>query len=102
MWPAAGVVTLAGKGIEPRDVGHMRRREGTDRTDQKLGRDALAGAGLEPPALCLFVIAGVAHPGFELDVAAQVEPVGDVLQIGQHRGLIGLGLGPVPLPHEFF
>jgi hypothetical protein len=44
--------------------------------------------------------AAVLHPGFELDVAAQVESVGDVLEVGEHGGLVGLGLGPVPLFHE--
>jgi hypothetical protein len=98
--PAAGVVALAGEGVEPRDVGRVRRREGADRADQKLGRDARARAGPDRPALRRLVVAGVAHPGLELNVAAQGEPVGDVLEISEHRRLIRLGLGPVPLPHE--
>jgi len=61
---------------------------------------AHAGAGLHRPTLRRFVVAGVLHPGLELDVAAEVETIGDVLEVGEHGGLLGLGLGPVPLVHE--
>ena len=49
--PAAGVVTLASEIVESGEVGLVRRREGADRADQELGRDVLAGAGLDRPAL---------------------------------------------------
>jgi len=100
MRPAAGVVALAREVIDAGDVGHVRRREGAHRTDQELGGGAHAGAGLHRPALRRFVVAGVLHPGLELDVAAEVEPIGDMFEVGQHGGLLGLGLVPVPLLHE--
>ena len=100
--PAAGVVALTGKIVESREVGFVGRREGADCADQKLSRDTLASAGLNCPALYRFVITGVAYPGLKLDVAAQVEPVGDVLKVVQYLLLAWLGLGPVPLPHQLF
>ena len=37
------------------------------------------------------------HAGRELDVAAQVEAVGDVVDVAQDLGLRGVALGPLPL-----
>ena len=35
-----------------------------------------------------------------VDVAAQVEPLGDVLQVGEDLVLLGVTLAPRPLLHE--
>ena len=100
--PAAGVVALASEIVEPGEVGLVRRREGADGADQKLRRNALAGAGLDRPALRRFVVMRVAHPGLKLDVPAPVKPIGDMLEVRQYLGLAWLGLGPVPLLHKLF
>ena len=39
---------------------------------------------------------GLGDPGLELDVAAQVEAVGDVIGVAQDLGLGGVALGPLP------
>src|SRR4051812_34185744 len=43
---------------------------------------------------------GIAYPRLKLDIAAEVEPVGNILQILEDRLLTRLCLGPVPLLHE--
>ena len=85
MGPAAGVVALAREVLIPGMSGVLASRE-HHRTDQELGGDAHAGAGLHRPLLRRFVVAGVLHPGLELDVAAEVEPISDVLEVGEHGG----------------
>ena len=41
------------------------------------------------------------HPSIELDVAAQIEPVGHVVEVGEDLGLAGVALAPLPLLLEF-
>ena len=102
MRPETRVVALSREVMNPRNFGFVRRRERTHRTDQEFRGGAVTGAGLHRPALRLFVVTGVFHPGFELDVAAEIKPVGNVFEVVEHSGLLGLRLGPIPLLHQFF
>src|SRR5690606_3064246 len=53
------------------------------------GGDGPAGGGL--------VVDGGDHLGVQLDVPAQVEAVGHVVEVAQDLGLGGVALGPLPL-----
>ena len=64
---------------------------------QELRRHPVAAVGVDVPALRRVVPGRGGHPGLELDVAAQVEPVGDVVHVAEDLGLGGVALGPGPL-----
>src|SRR5687767_10332541 len=94
------VVCVAGLAFERRDawyvVRHGRRREDADRGDQKPCRMAAAILQHDLPASCVLTIVSRGHTSVEVDVPAQVELVGDMVEIP-----LGLRLGSemfVPLP----
>lgn len=64
------------------------------------GRDHLAGVGGHEPPVARLVVVHRRDAGAELDVAAQREPVGDVVQVAQDLRLGGVPLGPLPLGEE--
>jgi hypothetical protein len=57
----------------------------------------LAVADFKDPVVLGFVEDGRMHTGVELDFAAQVEAVGDVVGVAQDLGLRRIPLGPNPL-----
>ena len=61
------------------------------------GGDRLAAVGGDVPAARGLVEDGGGDAGLELDVAAQVEAVGDVVEVAEQLRLGGVALGPVPL-----
>ena len=77
-------------GLGSRDAGdgrHRRCREHADGGDQEPCGVAPAVREGDVPAARVFLIVCGGHPALELDVAAQIELVGDVIQIA-----LGLGL----------
>ena len=61
---------------------------------------SLALFGAHAPAIGGLVVLRGGHAGVELDVALQVEPVGDEVQVAHDLGLAGIALGPFPLAHQ--
>ncbi|MEZ5504027.1 MAG: hypothetical protein R3E50_15740 [Halioglobus sp.] len=56
--------------------------------------------GFHGPKLRLFIPAGVIDAGAELDVAAQIEAVGNMIQVTLGFRLRGEALRPVPLRQQ--
>ncbi len=94
--PATGVDQLAGEGVPPFDVGKVGGREATGGHDDEPGGDRLAGVGGDPPPQPVLVEDRRFDPRLEGDVAAKIEPVGDVLGVPKDLGLGGVALGPLP------
>jgi hypothetical protein len=80
----------------PGKLGHRRGRQRSDGRDQeaRLGSETLGR--LDPPQVGRVVEDGGLHARIERDVAAQVELVGDELEVAQGFGLRREMLGPVP------
>ena len=70
--PAPGVINLAGKFVDARNVRPVGDKERPRRADQKLHGGLLAVVGFDGPALGAFIVAGIGHPGVELDVLPKV------------------------------
>ncbi|NYG44200.1 hypothetical protein GGD67_001636 [Bradyrhizobium sp. IAR9] len=64
--------------------------------DQKLGVDHVTPVGRDQPALCGFVEMGGFDDRPELDVLAQIEAVGDVVEPAFDFRLAGEFLAPAP------
>ena len=98
--PQAGVVGLALKILDALEFGHGRRGERAHGGDQK-PRPVVA-AILQPdiPAIAVFIEDRRGDPGGELDVAAQIELVGDIVEIALGLGLRREMLGPVPVVEQ--
>src|SRR5688572_13923375 len=87
--PVVGVTRLAFERSDTRYVvRHGRRREDADCGDQKPCRTAAAILQHDLPASCALTIVGSGYARVELNVPAQVERVGDMVEIP-----FGLGLG---------
>ena len=115
--PGAGVIDTACERVDPADVRQARHRERSACHDDEAGRDRatavarllplagllvecrlfLAGFGAQLPAAARRVEAHRPDARVEPDVAAQIEPVGDVLDVAQDLGLRRVFLGPDPL-----
>jgi hypothetical protein len=96
MWPVAGLVPFALEPIEPREGRRLRCREAARRHDREPRRDFVAAVRPNSPAGRRFVECGFGHAGRELDVAPQVEPVGDMVDVFQDFRLRRVALGPAP------
>ena len=96
MRPQAGVVPLALEVLDALEVGHARRREIARRHHAVARADLLAAIGLERPFAGLAVEQRRHDAGVELHVAAQVEAVGDVVDVFQDLGLGAVALRPLP------
>ena len=81
--PARSVAGLALEALYARDAGHGRRGKGADGGDQETCGEVAAVFQHDIPAPRRVAVVGGAHPGLELDVAAQVELVGDEVEITQ-------------------
>src|SRR5262245_1792898 len=94
------VVCVAGLAFERGDtwyvVRHGRRREDADCGDQKPCRTAAAILQRDLPASCVLAIVRSGDASVELYVPAQVEHVGDMVEIPLGLGLGSEMLAPVP------
>ena len=95
--PQPRVVRLAGEALEARDRRHSRDREAAGCHDQEGGGQGVAPVGCDVPAHGPLVEDGARDPRSELDVPAEVEPVGDVIQVPEDLGLRRVALAPGPL-----
>ncbi len=97
---ARGVAGEALEVLDARDLRHGRGGEGADGGDQEARAVRAAVLQREVPVARVLVPVGGGHPGVEGDVAAQVELVGDDVEIFQRLGLRREMLGPVPLVEQ--
>jgi hypothetical protein len=97
MRPMAGVVGLALKGVDAREFGHVGRREAAGSHDAMGSRHPLAIADFKNPAVVDLVKGRRMHPCVELNVAAQVKPICDMVDVTQDFRLRRVALGPNPL-----
>jgi hypothetical protein len=67
--------------VDAGNIRHRRRRENADGSDQKTRRIALAALQGDLPAVLFLVVMRGGNPAVELNIARQVELVGDIVQI---------------------
>ncbi len=96
MRPEARVVRAPFELVEPGEIGLLRRRQAARRHDAEARRDGLALLCPDDPAVARLVEHGLGHTGRQADVAAEIEPVGDMVDIFQDLGLGRIPLGPAP------
>jgi hypothetical protein len=90
--PVRGVQRQAPEHFGAREDRLVRRRQAADRRDQ-VGRGGLGAVrGPYGPPAGVLVVAGAGDPGIESEVVAQLQPVGDVLEILQDLGLSRIAL----------
>ena len=98
--PRAGVVALAGEGVDARELRGVRRGQTAHRGDQEAGRGGAAVRQPDVPAIAFRGVDGGDYPRVELDVPAQVHLVGDEFQVAEDLRLGGVALRPVPLAED--
>ena len=85
-----------GERVHALDARQRRRRQRADGGDQKTRAVPAAVLQRHVPAPRRLLVVGGGHTAAELDVAAQVELVGDVVEIAQRLRLAGEVLRPAP------
>jgi hypothetical protein len=95
--PVAGVVGVAPVGIESLEVGGVATRQAAGGHDTERSRVFPSVVGTNRPAIRLFVEAGQLDAGVELDVAAELETVCHVVDVGEDLGLGREPFAPFPL-----
>src|SRR4030095_7801276 len=96
MRPVTGVI---GRTLEVRQAGNLGRvgrGETAQCGDDETRDDAVASIRFDGPGMRSLVEGGLGDARLELDVAAQVEAVGDMVGVAQDLGLGGVALGPFP------
>src|SRR5277367_1906797 len=96
VWPLARVVPVALELPQAGNVGYVGGGEAADGSDEKLHNECLVVFRADAPAIGRLVVMRRRHPAVELNVALQVELVGDDIQISQNFGLAGIAFGPLP------
>ncbi|PAV67832.1 hypothetical protein WR25_02702 [Diploscapter pachys] len=94
--PACAVDDPADELVLPRIDGILGRRQLADRQDQLASVPFFAGIGDDVPAPRRLVEPRLDHAGRQADVSAQVEAVGDMVDIAEDFGLSGVALAPAP------
>ena len=97
MRPVTGVVPGAPEGLQPLDFGDVARGYAADAGDQVPGRYPVTLAGLDLPQVAVFLKFRRRDAGVELDIGPQVEPVSDMVEIGEDFRLLGILAAPAPL-----
>ena len=95
--PAAGEQRGAREGVHTLDVGFERRGEDARRGDDERRGERLARFGFHRPRRVVLVERHRGDVGVEPDVAAQVQPIGDEVEVRLDLGLGGHRLRPHPL-----
>ena len=91
------MVPLALETAPARKIRHPRGRQIAARHHTELGGDDIALIGPKGPAAGRGIEQGGGHAGVELDIAPQVEPVGNMVDIAQDLRLGAVALRPGPL-----
>src|SRR6266851_3182212 len=99
--PFAGVIRDALEALNPLKRRRIIGGQDADRRDEKLCARPLSVVDLDFPAMLLLVVDRRGDSGMELDVAAQVELVRDVIEVTLVLRLTGKMLLPVPFLQQF-
>src|SRR5579871_5534397 len=100
--PAAGMIRGALEAIDSFERRREMRRQDTHRPNQKLRTRPLAVVDLDFPARRLLVINRRSYARIELNVAAQIELVRNIIEIALVLRLTGIMLFPVPFLQQLF
>ncbi|MBV8401489.1 MAG: hypothetical protein JOZ17_22620 [Acetobacteraceae bacterium] len=98
--PAVRVAGLALERADTRDVRHRRRREDSTGGDKEARGITTAILQRQFPTARLVPVLCRDDAAVELDVAMQVELVGDIIEIAFGLGLGGKALAPIPLVEQ--
>ncbi len=101
MRPMAGMIDFAFEFLQALDVGHPRVRKTPGGEDDMARGDGIALRRRHRPQTGGFIEYGALDAGRELNVAAEVKTVGDVVGVFQDLGLRRVPLAPVPLLLQF-
>src|SRR5882762_10025305 len=80
--------------------GPRRRKIASCHNAEWRGRST-AFIGFYRPYICLAIEGRLFDPGVELDVASEVEPISDMVDVAQDLGLRAVTLGPAPFLLQF-
>jgi hypothetical protein len=98
--PPGGMDQRPREALASRDVRPDRLRQDAHPGDQVLGGQRAAAADADAPEVVLLVVDGAIDIRAELDVLAQVQAVGDEVQVVENLGARRVSLAPAPLlPH---
>src|SRR5450631_96132 len=97
---AAGVVALALEFLQALQLRHVRGRQGAYGCDEITCRNLFVLVGTHRPQAGCLVEFRACHAGIELNVAFEVVAFGNMLEITQDFGLLGIAFGPFPLLQE--
>ena len=94
--PVAGVIGRAREALQTREGRDLGARQAPGGHDAEAGRHVVAAVRLDVPPVRRLVEVRRGHARVELNVAAEIEAVGDVLDVPQDLGLGGIPLRPAP------
>ncbi|SKT64551.1 Uncharacterised protein [Mycobacteroides abscessus subsp. abscessus] len=93
----SGVIQLAGERVPAGNGGHVGGGQCAGGHHTESGAHRVVPIGAHRPAQLIFVEDGRGDPGAAADITAQVEAVGDMVDVAQNFFLAGVLFGPVPL-----
>ena len=96
MRPMSGVVGLAAETVPAGEIRQPRIGQAAGRHDAEPRLHPVAAVGADVPEIRRLIEARLGDAGLEMHVAAQVQPVGDVVGIAQDFWLGGKQFAPVP------
>ena len=99
--PVRGVAGLSGEAVEPGNVRHGRRRQHADRGDQKPRAISRTIRQRHVPAARILAVMRRGHAAVTPDIAAQIEFIGDEIQITFGFRLRREMFGPIPFLQQF-
>ena len=94
--PSRGVEGGPPEIVAPLDPRQRRRRQRSNRGNQESRAELAAVLQGNAPAPRALIVSRRRHPAAKLDIAAQVELVGDIIEVAQRLRLTGEMLGPLP------
>jgi hypothetical protein len=98
--PVKRMEGMALEAVHALEARQRRDRQQAERQDNEAGAERAAVGEAEPPGVGGLVVMSRVDTGVELHVAAQVELLGDMVQVAQVLGLAGEFFLPVPFVQE--
>src|SRR6266850_2914622 len=95
MRPVPGVIDLALEAGEALDIGHPRVRQAAGGENDIFCDHGLAIGSGDLPRTSALTERGAVDTGVELDIAAEIKTVGDVIGVFQNFGLRRVALAPI-------
>src|SRR5206468_12514577 len=95
--PLAGPHDLSLEAFGAGEVDRLGQREAAHGEDEEARVHAVATIGVDRPQVVGLVEAGRGDARLELDIATEVEAIRYLVDVAEHRRLVGEAVGPVPL-----